>query len=51
MVYPAADVSGSSPLILDIVFHSKPAGSSKSMLNALHRYVPAICEQLQPWQD
>ncbi|KAH0645854.1 hypothetical protein KY284_033738 [Solanum tuberosum] len=30
---------------VDIVFHSKPAGSSKSMLNALHRYVPAICEQ------
>ncbi|WMV43588.1 hypothetical protein MTR67_036973 [Solanum verrucosum] len=32
---------------VDIVFHSKPAGSSKSMLNALHRYVPAIREQLQ----
>ncbi|WMV43586.1 hypothetical protein MTR67_036971 [Solanum verrucosum] len=30
---------------VDIVFHSKPAGSSKSMLNALHKYVHAICEQ------
>ncbi|KAH0643062.1 hypothetical protein KY290_035433 [Solanum tuberosum] len=36
---------------VDIVFHSKPAGSSKSMLNALHRYVPAIREQLQDWED
>ncbi|CAN4078002.1 unnamed protein product [Withania somnifera] len=36
---------------VDTVFHSKPTGSSKSMFNALHRYVPAIREQLQDWED
>ncbi|RAL54700.1 hypothetical protein DM860_001828 [Cuscuta australis] len=36
---------------VDIVFHSKPYGSSKSMLNSLHRFVPAIREQLQDWED
>ncbi|KAJ8526753.1 hypothetical protein K7X08_029230 [Anisodus acutangulus] len=34
-----------------IVFYSKPTGSSKSMLNALHRYTPSIREQLQDWED
>ncbi|XP_009785492.1 uncharacterized protein [Nicotiana sylvestris] len=36
---------------VDTVFHSKPTGSSKSVLNALHRHVPAIREQLQDWED
>nr|GLL48622.1 uncharacterized protein LOC109153203 [Ipomoea trifida] len=36
---------------VDIVFHSKPYGSSKSLLNTLHRFVPAIREQLQDWED
>ncbi|XP_055821269.1 uncharacterized protein LOC129889837 [Solanum dulcamara] len=36
---------------VDTVFHSKPAGSSKSILNTLHRYVPSIREQLQDWED
>jgi hypothetical protein len=32
---------------VDTVFHSKQAGSGKSMLNSLYRFVPAIREQLQ----
>ncbi|PHT92771.1 hypothetical protein T459_00653 [Capsicum annuum] len=36
---------------VDTVFHLKPTGSSKGVLNALHRYVPAIREQLQDWED
>lgn len=32
---------------IDTVFHSKPAGSSKSMLNTLYQYVPALREQLE----
>lgn len=32
---------------VDSIFHSSHAGSSKSMLSSLHRYVPAIREQLQ----
>ena len=32
---------------VDTVFHSIPAGSSKSMLNTLYRFVPSIREQLQ----
>ncbi|KAL7595321.1 hypothetical protein Lser_V15G28071 [Lactuca serriola] len=37
---------------VDIVFHSVPAaGSSKSMLNTLYRFVPSIREQLQDWED
>ncbi|KAJ0437889.1 hypothetical protein HanRHA438_Chr16g0756701 [Helianthus annuus] len=36
---------------VDIVFHSNPAGLSKSMLNSLYRFVPAIREQLQDWED
>ncbi|CAH9096085.1 unnamed protein product [Cuscuta epithymum] len=36
---------------VDIVFHLKPYGPSKSMLNTLHRFVPAIREQLQDWED
>lgn len=36
---------------IDTVFHSKPAGSSKSMLNTLYQYVPALREQLEDWED
>ncbi|XP_057513863.1 uncharacterized protein LOC130795671 [Actinidia eriantha] len=36
---------------VDIMFHSKPAGSSKSMLSSLYRFVPTIREQLQDWGD
>ncbi|KAA8521361.1 hypothetical protein F0562_012077 [Nyssa sinensis] len=36
---------------VDAVFHSKPAGSSKAMLNSLYRFVPTICEQLKDWED
>ncbi|KAJ9556110.1 hypothetical protein OSB04_010724 [Centaurea solstitialis] len=36
---------------VDTVFHSIPAGSSKSMLNTLYRFVPSIREQLQDWED
>jgi len=32
---------------VDTVFHSKQAGSGKSMLNSLSRFVPSIREQLQ----
>ena len=32
---------------VDIMFHSKPTGSSKSMLSSLYRFVPTIREQLQ----
>lgn len=32
---------------VDTVFHSKPSGSSKSVLNSLYRFVPIIREQLQ----
>lgn len=31
----------------DSVLHSKQAGSEKSMLNSLYRYIPSILEQLQ----
>ncbi|KAF3943498.1 hypothetical protein CMV_029953 [Castanea mollissima] len=36
---------------VDTVFHSKQAGSGKSMLNSLCRFVPSIREQLQDWED
>ncbi|KAM7531079.1 hypothetical protein LguiB_034489 [Lonicera macranthoides] len=36
---------------VDTVFHSKPSGSSKSVLNSMYRYVPIIREQLQDWED
>ncbi|KAH7549640.1 hypothetical protein ACOSQ2_025743 [Xanthoceras sorbifolium] len=36
---------------VDTVFHSKQAGSSKSKLNGLYRFVPSIREQLQDWED
>ncbi|XP_076939201.1 uncharacterized protein LOC143607744 [Bidens hawaiensis] len=36
---------------VDVVFHSNPAGLSKSMLNSLYRSVPSIREQLQDWED
>ncbi|KAK7251777.1 hypothetical protein RIF29_35288 [Crotalaria pallida] len=36
---------------VDTLFHSRQAGSGKSMLNNLYRYVPIIREQLQDWED
>ncbi|KAK2649005.1 hypothetical protein Ddye_016494 [Dipteronia dyeriana] len=36
---------------VDTVFHSKQAGSSKSKLNSLYRFVSSIREQLQDWED
>ncbi|KAK9075705.1 hypothetical protein SSX86_004034 [Deinandra increscens subsp. villosa] len=36
---------------VDTVYHSSPAGSSKSMLNSLYRFVPSIREQLHDWED
>ncbi|KAL3499624.1 hypothetical protein ACH5RR_038717 [Cinchona calisaya] len=36
---------------MDIAYHSKPTGSSSSGPNALFRYVPAIREQLQDWEN
>lgn len=36
---------------VDTVFHSKQAGSGKTMLNSLYRFVPSIREQLQDWED
>ncbi|KAK1378218.1 Transcription factor MYB82-like [Heracleum sosnowskyi] len=36
---------------VDSVFHSKPFGSSKSVLNNLKRFVPSIREQLQDWEE
>ncbi|PSR91593.1 Sphingomyelin phosphodiesterase [Actinidia chinensis var. chinensis] len=36
---------------VDIVFHSKPMRSSKSMLSSLYRFIPTIREQLQDWED
>nr|XP_023887705.1 uncharacterized protein LOC111999825 [Quercus suber]POE67079.1 hypothetical protein CFP56_62402 [Quercus suber] len=36
---------------VDTVFHSEQAGSGKSMLNSLCRFVPSIREQLQDWED
>ncbi|EEF28225.1 conserved hypothetical protein [Ricinus communis] len=36
---------------VNAVFHSKQAGSGKSMLNGLYSYVPLIREQLQDWED
>lgn len=32
---------------VDTVFHSKQAGSGKSMLNSLCKFVPSIREQMQ----
>lgn len=36
---------------VDTVFHSKQAGSGKSMLNSLCKFVPSIREQMQDWED
>ncbi|KAI3821831.1 hypothetical protein L1987_09404 [Smallanthus sonchifolius] len=36
---------------VDVVYHSNPAGLSKSMLNSLSRFIPLIREQLQDWED
>ncbi|KAM2937873.1 hypothetical protein FF1_037724 [Malus domestica] len=37
--------------MVDTAFHSKQAGSGKSMLNSLYRFVTPIREQLQDWED
>ncbi|KAM1596887.1 hypothetical protein TB1_031445 [Malus domestica] len=37
--------------MVDTAFHSKQAGSGKSMLNSLYRIVTPIREQLQDWED
>ncbi|KAL6175830.1 hypothetical protein ACLB2K_052469 [Fragaria x ananassa] len=36
---------------MDIAFHSKQAGSGKSRLNSLYRFVTPIREQLNDWED
>ncbi|GJV51268.1 hypothetical protein Tco_1447009 [Tanacetum coccineum] len=36
---------------VEIVFHSVPTGSYKSILNTLYRFVPSIREQLHDWED
>ncbi|KAM5572983.1 hypothetical protein ABKV19_012830 [Rosa sericea] len=36
---------------MDIAFHSKQAGSGKSRLNSLYRFVTPIREQLKDWED
>ncbi|CAI9095743.1 OLC1v1031741C1 [Oldenlandia corymbosa var. corymbosa] len=36
---------------MDTVYHSKHTGSSKSKLNALHKFVPVIREHLQDWES
>ncbi|KAI7756390.1 hypothetical protein M8C21_020445, partial [Ambrosia artemisiifolia] len=56
MVSKVVNVLTSSTELLDLiknvdtVFHSSPAGSSKS-LSSLYRFVPSIREQLQDWED
>ncbi|XP_009368997.2 uncharacterized protein LOC103958457 [Pyrus x bretschneideri] len=37
--------------MVDAAFHSKQAGSGKSMRNRLYRFVTPIREQLQDWED
>ncbi|KAJ7944726.1 Sphingomyelin phosphodiesterase [Quillaja saponaria] len=57
MVLKVMDTLTSSKVLIDLlrnvdtVFHSKQAGSGKSMLNSLYRYIPSIREQLQDWED
>lgn len=57
MVLKVLDTLTSSKELIDLLknvdalFHSKQAGSGKSMLNNLYRYVPIIREQLQDWED
>ncbi|XP_021767985.1 uncharacterized protein LOC110732360 [Chenopodium quinoa] len=36
---------------VDAVFHSKNAGSSKSALSNLNKFIPQIREQLKDWED
>ncbi|RDX72381.1 hypothetical protein CR513_48145, partial [Mucuna pruriens] len=57
MVLKVLDTLTSSKELIDLLktvdslFHSKQAGSGKSMLNNLYRYVPIIRDQLQDWED
>lgn len=36
---------------IDTVYHLKPTGPSKPMMNTLYRFVPTIREQLKDWED
>lgn len=36
---------------VDTVFHLKSAGSSKSLLNSLYRFIPTVREELQDWEN
>ncbi|XP_047332152.1 uncharacterized protein LOC124935772 [Impatiens glandulifera] len=57
MVSKVLDILTSSRELTDLInnmdtaFHSKPCGSSKSMVSSLYRYVPMIREQLKDWED
>lgn len=57
MVLKVLNILTSSRELIDLiknvntVFHAKQARSSKSKLHNLYRFVPAICEQLQDWED
>ncbi|TKY55472.1 Sphingomyelin phosphodiesterase 4 [Spatholobus suberectus] len=57
MVLKVLDTLTSSKELIDLLktvdslFHSKQAGSGKTMLNNLYKYIPIIREQLQDWED
>lgn len=57
MVSKVINILTTSGELLDLIknvdraFHSQPNRSSKPMLNSLYRFVPAIREQLQDWED
>ncbi|KAI4315229.1 hypothetical protein L6164_028063 [Bauhinia variegata] len=57
MVLKVLDILTSSKELADLLrnvdtlFHSKQTGSGKPMLSGLRRYIPAIREQLQDWED
>ncbi|GMH09556.1 hypothetical protein Nepgr_011397 [Nepenthes gracilis] len=36
---------------VDTVFHSKNAGSGRTMVNSMHKFVAPVREQLQDWED
>ncbi|KAJ7952537.1 Sphingomyelin phosphodiesterase [Quillaja saponaria] len=57
MVLKVLNTLTSSKVLIDLLrnvdtaFHSKQAGSGKSVVNSLQRYIPSILEQLQDWED
>ncbi|KAL6279997.1 hypothetical protein ACE6H2_016878 [Prunus campanulata] len=57
MVLKVLTILTSSKVLMDLIkmvdtaFHSKQAGSGKSMLNSLYRFVTPIREQLLDWED